>query len=291
MAKIIGFTYGELRGKIGGTVFSRNKAGAYARARVTPVNPQTVRQQTARYSFGNNSILFQNLSPETKNCWNTFAQTHFNPLKGNSTGIYSGGNAFVALQSSVTQGNRIFSNPTADSNAVAYTLTSVPYTVLGECPDSPTSATIVDNLGAAHPFTVSSIGMNNLGVVTYSIGFPDVVAGSTLTFDKFQNAEGQGFGIGFYISNNLKFVGSKPNTALKLNLGDSGVITQIDRVTGTGLPFMEYPFEVSQPSTVNSSEIRAFPCANDIVQITPFVRSQDGAQKLMAPEYVVITAS
>lgn len=36
------------RGSIGGTTFSRNHYGAFARARVTPVNPNTARQQTVK---------------------------------------------------------------------------------------------------------------------------------------------------------------------------------------------------------------------------------------------------
>lgn len=38
----------EARGSIAGTVFSRNTYGAYLRAKVTPVNPQTVAQQLTR---------------------------------------------------------------------------------------------------------------------------------------------------------------------------------------------------------------------------------------------------
>lgn len=290
MAKILGFTYGELRGKIGGTVFSRNKAGAYARAKVTPVNPQTVRQQTARYSFGNNSILYQNLTPSQKNCWATFAQTHFNPLKGNSTGIYSGGNAFVALQSSVTQGNRVQAEVQGIQDSNAYVMEAVPYTVLGECPDTPTSATIQDDLGNAHPFLVTVNSVDSGGNVGYAISFPDVPSDSLLTYNSFVNAENQNFGIGFYMSNNLKFSGAKPNTVLKLNFAGSGVVTNIDLLTGSGAPLMADSLFVNQTSVLVPEEIRAFPCAGDVIMVTPFIRSSDGAQKLMAPEYITVSA-
>ncbi len=39
---------GSLRGKLGGNVFSRNRNGAYVRVKVSPVNPDTTRQNTAR---------------------------------------------------------------------------------------------------------------------------------------------------------------------------------------------------------------------------------------------------
>jgi len=38
----------DARGSIGGNTFSRNRYGAYARARVTPVNPQSLRQSAIR---------------------------------------------------------------------------------------------------------------------------------------------------------------------------------------------------------------------------------------------------
>ena len=38
----------DARGSVGGTVFSRNRSGAYARQRVTPTNPQSPAQMAAR---------------------------------------------------------------------------------------------------------------------------------------------------------------------------------------------------------------------------------------------------
>ena len=38
----------EMRGSIAGNTFSRNKAGAYVRARTTPINPSTARQSAVR---------------------------------------------------------------------------------------------------------------------------------------------------------------------------------------------------------------------------------------------------
>lgn len=43
-----GFGAVDGRGKIGGHVASKNRSGAYARIKVTPVNPQTTFQQVAR---------------------------------------------------------------------------------------------------------------------------------------------------------------------------------------------------------------------------------------------------
>lgn len=287
MARILGFTYGELRGKIGGTVYSRNKAGAYARAKVTPVNPQTVRQQTARYNFGNMSILYQNLSVMAKDCWQTFASTHFNPLKGNSTGIYTGGNAFVALRQSARHGNDYRMAPTGVSGSDPLTFVSAAYVEAVEPPPVPSSATLQNSTGTPFEFAITSIGVTEAGVVTFDIekvgGTP--VGGAEI--NQFKNAEGENFGISFYMSNNLKFEGSKPNTALKLNFADTGLITSVQND--------EVDLDLTAPATltitsgIDKADTRDFPCADDWILVTPVLRFEKGQQKLMAPQYVQVS--
>lgn len=289
MARILGFQYGEMRGKLGGNVFSRNKAGAYVRAKVTPVNPQTVRQQTARYRFGNMSILYQSLSNMAKDCWQTFASTHFNPLKGNNTGIYTGGNAFVALRQSAAQGNDYSNINEITSDGTATTLTQLNYNATTEPPSAPTSATIIDSNAVAQRIEVDTIVIREDGSYDFNIKFPDASPTSTATFSAFLNAEEQNFGIGIYISNNLKFEGAKPNTALKLNIGDTKVISAITKVP-SGAPIISESTVVTMASSIVHADVRDFPCVDDWVLATPFVRSIDGSQKMMAPMYVKVQA-
>ena len=53
MAKIkFGMMMTDARGKLGGQVFSKNRAGAYVRTKVTPVNPRTTFQQASRQLLG-----------------------------------------------------------------------------------------------------------------------------------------------------------------------------------------------------------------------------------------------
>ena len=52
MAKIkFGMMMTDARGKLGGQVFSKNRAGAYIRTKVTPTNPRSMAQTTVRASF------------------------------------------------------------------------------------------------------------------------------------------------------------------------------------------------------------------------------------------------
>lgn len=58
------------RGKIGGHVASKNKAGSYLRTKTTPTNPQTAAQTGARQRFGAISQGWSGLSATTLAAWN-----------------------------------------------------------------------------------------------------------------------------------------------------------------------------------------------------------------------------
>lgn len=58
-----------MRNKLNGTVFSKNRYGAYARTKVTPVNPQTADQTTVRSRFGNRSASWRGLTDEQRQSW------------------------------------------------------------------------------------------------------------------------------------------------------------------------------------------------------------------------------
>lgn len=78
-------------GKIGGHVASRNRAGAYIRTKVTPVNPSTSSQLTVRQRLTNFSQAWRGLTEAQRAAWNAavsaYARTDvFGDLK-NPTGF------------------------------------------------------------------------------------------------------------------------------------------------------------------------------------------------------------
>lgn len=88
-------------GKIGGHVASKNRAGAYLRTKVTPVNPSTTFQQNARGLLGSLSTQWSGLSAAQRLSFNNavsqFAKTDiFGDLKNPS-----GFNLFVKLNSNL----------------------------------------------------------------------------------------------------------------------------------------------------------------------------------------------
>ena len=100
MARVLGNPVGEIRGKLGGAVFSRNKSGAIVRQYVVGTNRNSQRQHDVRQSFGAVSKAFSGLTPAEKAEWNLFAKDaqRFQPLQGSNEGQFSGYNAFMALR-------------------------------------------------------------------------------------------------------------------------------------------------------------------------------------------------
>lgn len=83
MAKIqFGPIASDIRGSSGGTVFSRNKGGAYMRARVVGINPQSSKQTTVRANFGANAKAWSSiLTASQRAAWTFFAAA--NPIVNN----------------------------------------------------------------------------------------------------------------------------------------------------------------------------------------------------------------
>jgi hypothetical protein len=72
---LIRFPEGQQRsGSIGGTVYSRNRYGAYVRARSVPVNPNSDRQVAVRNALRSLAIGWENiLTPEERAKWDEYA--------------------------------------------------------------------------------------------------------------------------------------------------------------------------------------------------------------------------
>lgn len=80
MAKInFGGVVQDARGKQNGLVYSRNGSGAYVRAKVSPVQPNTARQLAVRAAFAANSKRWSGtLTQAQRNQWTAFAAA--NPI-------------------------------------------------------------------------------------------------------------------------------------------------------------------------------------------------------------------
>lgn len=120
MARIVGGSpMGELSGKMGGFVFSRNRSGQYVRKFSIPINPSTGAQLQARSSFAGAVGSFHSLTPAEKSQWQSFAVGAFNPKNAINIGQFSGINAYTALRQLVIHGNKLLATKTMSVNGVA----------------------------------------------------------------------------------------------------------------------------------------------------------------------------
>lgn len=103
-------------GSVGGTVFSRNRGGAYVRNRSVPSNPNTTAQQVARANLAARSQEWQALTAAQREAWTEWARQH--PIT-NALGaqiLMSGAQAYSRLNTRINTagGTLITVPPTAD---------------------------------------------------------------------------------------------------------------------------------------------------------------------------------
>lgn len=85
----------EVRGSIGDVTYSRNRGGAYSKAKLVQTNPDTSEQQAIRAIQAAATAAWQGLTPPNQKRWNTFAQElRAIPRIGDQARL-SGFNAFV----------------------------------------------------------------------------------------------------------------------------------------------------------------------------------------------------
>jgi hypothetical protein len=65
----------DIRNKLAGTVFSKNRAGQYMRTKVTPSNPRSFAQQGVRASLSFAAAAWRSLTEAQRQGWNALAQT------------------------------------------------------------------------------------------------------------------------------------------------------------------------------------------------------------------------
>lgn len=98
MAKILTTAIvADIRNKLNGSVFSKNRYGAYVRTKVTPVNPQTTDQQNARNTLSSISSSWRSLTQGQRDAWSAAAaQFPFTDIYGNAK-ILSGSALYTKL--------------------------------------------------------------------------------------------------------------------------------------------------------------------------------------------------
>lgn len=86
-------------GKLGNSVFSKNKGCHYLKPLVIPSNPKTATQISARAIFKTVAAIWSTLTTGQRDAWTTWANTGYKPLDPRTwTLAYTGRQAFSALE-------------------------------------------------------------------------------------------------------------------------------------------------------------------------------------------------
>lgn len=125
----------DMRNKVNGWVFSKNRYGGYVRTKVTPVNPETDYQAQARQRLSNLSSSWRGLTDSQRKQWRDAAQDFpiidifGNPqqLAGNALFIQLNTNLLIAGQSTIDSPplpeaipNLFITGVSADTSSPAY---------------------------------------------------------------------------------------------------------------------------------------------------------------------------
>jgi len=274
MARIIGGSpLGEVRGKVGGLVYSANRAGQYIRAYRIPVNPRTLAQDRARSAFGTASGTYHHLSGSEKSSWQAFASGVYSPKIGINVGQFSGFNAYTSLRAIVENCNAMNQVCTGKMNGSAL---SVPATFSDFLfTDTPPVYTVQPAIaetatGRALSVLLSAADCDEEGKfhVTYAIdGSP--TGGSNI--EDFVDGQGKSLGFLIQISNPNPQPGMFYQNPYKYTLGATGIpsFAIADRTAVENIEFIS-------STGIDRSDYQAFPFEDQYVKLSSFVVGKDG---------------
>lgn len=182
----LGTLVSDIRGAVGGTIFSRNKGGAYARKNTAPTNANTAPQAAARAIFGAISTAWRSLTAAQQNAWNVAAPSFpYTDIFGDPR-EYSGRDLFVKLNSQIRLVNPAASLLAVPPAAVAMTAigtltmaitaTTAEFTINGGV-DLPVGQTVLVYASAPKSTGVRSINsagnFRQIGAFTTTAGVGD----------------------------------------------------------------------------------------------------------------------
>lgn len=136
MAKIkwsgIGIVDG--RGKINGTVLSKNRGGAYARVKVTPSNPQSAAQMFVRSNLAFLAQKWRTLTQQNRDTWSGAVSNYTRTDVFGDIKTPTGYNLFMRINTALRDAStELFFNIPAPTQEIAGVAEVIPFT--GDTPD------------------------------------------------------------------------------------------------------------------------------------------------------------
>jgi len=286
MGRILGNPYGEIRGKVGGSVFSRNKGGAIMRVYAKPTNANSQSQRNQRNNFRSMSGTWNALTAVQRQMWESFAKNGFNPLLKTNTGNISGVNAMKANKTTCA-GTAIRTATFAfkkDGGGSALAHTSAPVAFSPDAPVLSVRPNQYDSAGVSYPFGLSGLVVQASGPCEVNIDFIGV-PGAGITGNDFEDENQIKYGFAFYLSDSVKALGSKPKSIMNFCIGSTGIITWTAGGIATGKSV-----EIKWDAINLIPNFISYPQVGSNCLLTVVVIGENGTQSIACSEYVTITA-
>jgi hypothetical protein len=256
MAKIISSVFGELRGKLGGSVFARNQFGMYVRSHILPVNPNTIAQRRSRALFADAVQAYCTLTPAQKAAWTDYARDpmRFNPLRFMNPGLYGGFHAFVSLYVAAAKADAIKQDP---SGLPAHVCTG--YQIVMDPPVFGVDGSL-KTLEGTYPIRLVGATIRDDGYIRITIDLDGHPPGPlTLPAGELVTGHYVPFGFGVYISTYVKNPRNRPardefvhvgNTCIPSLEADSPVTFPLTLEWSSPLDSNEYRYGLVRGSAV-----------------------------------------
>jgi hypothetical protein len=286
MARILGNPFGELRGKSGGSVFSRNKGGQIMRVYAKPTNTNSQAQRNQRNNFRAMSGSWNTLTAGQRQMWEQFAKNGFNPLLRTNTGNQSGVNAFKANKNTIAGfGTRFVTTvwaTSAEAGPIAHTITPVAFDPIA--PVFTVRPNIKDVAGAPCSFDFNTTVVQASGPVSIKMNLNGVGA-SGLTQGDLLDENDIPFGFALYMSDSVKSIGSKPKSPVNFCIGNTGLVT-FSATDLTDAAWIQIRWDAINliPNYVG------YPQVGSSCLLTLVVVGSNGTQSIACQGYVTITA-
>lgn len=273
--KIIPFL-GDLSGKLGGIVASRNRGGAYLKSFVKPTNPNSIAQQRARSSFGTAANSYHALSAPLKAAWQNFAATVFISKSGNPPGNMSGFNAFVSLKNGVGNGQTINQAYNFEVNGapVVPPVAFLGYSALSIPPNFTLEASLkVAGTGEAAALSLASVTVTSLGIFDLVLNVAHGPVGPQ-DIDSMVDPNDNPMGFAVYMSNGSPQAGMATQNPEKYCLG---FLSQSDAAAAALLALDT--IEMDNTTAIDIADYSGFPGVGEHVDVTVYAVSLGGMFK------------
>lgn len=283
MARILANPFGELRGKAGGSVFSRNRAGQFMRVYVKPAQANSVQQLTARGQFGANSQAYSTLGTTQKGSWANFATNIYNPLRKTNLGQYTAQQAYIGITTSVqSSANKIVTGTWCTlGTTTPITHTSIDFVTSYNAPNTSVQPTVQASSGlGVLPLSCTNLVSTAYNKLKFNLNFG--ATGVGILAGQLVDGGGKEFTIGMYYSDPLKFAGSRPKNKWQNFVGNFDIPSFTTPLTsgtlGLTLNMTDFDF----------SGWKRIPQSGDIFLVTFLAIGIDGTQATINSDYVTI---